>query len=297
MHERILLSPAKLNLSLGLRGRRADGFHLIESILVPVSLFDRLEVAFEIGSQDEIQVICDAPQAPSGSSNLIFRAADIVRRRTAQPFSLTVRLQKQIPVGSGLGGGSSNAATVLGFLNSLLGWPFDRPTLAAIGLEVGADVPFFIYGQPAVVRGVGEVVIPVASARLSQALVVCWDGSQLSTAAVYNRADQLCDSRRDPSLTTKCPESNIADFVDGHRPLAELLANDLEEAAAQICTEVRHLKGELLSLGVQGASMTGSGSAVFGVCPNAESAERIAVILRRKGLWACSVKTLTRSSW
>jgi 4-diphosphocytidyl-2-C-methyl-D-erythritol kinase len=281
---------------LGLRGRRADGFHWIESLFVPVTLFDRLAVSCKASSRAEIQVISESPLAPSGSSNLIFRAADVFRRRTGQPFSLTVRLQKRIPVGSGLGGGSSNAAAILGYLNSVMGWPFDQPTLAATGLEVGADVPFFVYGQPAVVRGVGEVVIPLAPARLPPALVVCWSGAQLSTAAVYARTDQLSDGRQDASLTTKCPESNIADFVEGQRPLAELLANDLEEAAAQICPEVRHLKGELLSLGAEGASMTGSGSAVFGVCSNLESAERIAVHLRRKGLWACSIKILTTSS-
>ena len=127
-------------------------------------------------------------------------------------------------------------------------------------------------------------------------LVVSSPGTHLSTATVYAQADRIYADRGRGSLTTDCPESNIAGFVDGRRTLAELLKNDLEEAAAQVCPEVRLLKQELLRLGAQEASMTGSGSAVFGICAERESAERIAIALRRKGFWACSAKTLGASS-
>jgi 4-diphosphocytidyl-2-C-methyl-D-erythritol kinase len=295
MHKRTLLSPAKVNLSLHLTGRRDDGYHLIESVFVPLNLFDRLEINFAAPVPNgTIEVTSDTAEVPSGPSNLIFRAADIMRRRTGENFSLTVRLHKRIPVGSGLGGGSSNAATILSFLNVVLGLPLQQSALAAVGMEVGADVPFFVYGKPAIVRGVGERVEPL-SAPLDASFVVCSPRAHLATAAVYARADQISGNQGRASLTTRCPESNIADFIAGRRPLAELLANDLEEAAAQMCPEVRRLKSELLCLGAQGASMTGSGSAVFGVCPDAESAERIAIALRRKGLWACSTKTLRAS--
>jgi len=291
MPKRTLLPPAKLNLSLRLTGRRGNGYHLIESVIVPVSLFDRLEVQFD-RAEGDIQVLSESPNVPSGPSNLVFRAADIIRRRTCKRFSLTVKIRKHIPVGSGLGGGSSDAAAILAFLNLALGSPFDQSALAAIGSELGADVPFFVHGRPAVVRGIGEVVEPLPK-PLDIDLVICSAGVHLSTATVYARADQLSPAdKAGSSLTTVRPESNIASFVDGYRPLTELLANDLEEAAAQICPEVHLLKNELLRRGAQGASMTGSGSAVFGVCPDAESAERLAAALRRKGLWACSTKTL-----
>jgi 4-diphosphocytidyl-2-C-methyl-D-erythritol kinase len=296
MRKRTLLSPAKINLSLRVTGRRVDGYHLIESLFVPVTLFDDLEITFaRRGSDSTIEVTSTTPQVPSGSANLIFRAADIMRRRSGRSFSLTVRLIKRIPVGSGLGGGSSNAATILGFLNWALDSPFDHSTLATLGSEIGADVSFFVHCKPAIIRGVGESVEPLPI-LFDACFVLCSPETALSTAMVYAQSDRLSRRRQSTSLTTRSLESNIADFVSGHRPLTDLLVNDLEEAAAQICPDVRRLKSELLNLGAQGASMTGSGSAVFGVCPDAESAQSIAAALRRKGFWACSTKALSASS-
>lgn len=291
MHKRTLLSPAKLNLSLRITGRRGDGYHLIESMFAPIALFDRLDVLFS-RSPGAVEVISESPETPSGPSNLVFRAAEVMRHHIGHSFSLKVHLQKRIPAGSGLGGGSSNAATILRFLNNALDSPCERTTLAALGMEVGADVPFFLQGRPAIVRGVGEIVEPLRF-PLDACLVVGWPRVTLSTAAVYTRADRIAQA--DASLTTIVPPSNIADFVGGRRPLEGPFVNDLEEAAAQICPAVRQLKREMLSLGAQGASMTGSGSAVFGVCPDAESAERIAAALHRKGFWACSTRTLEAS--
>lgn len=290
MRTRTLFAPAKLNLSLRLRGLRADGYHLIDSVVVPIAVFDRLEVSID-ATADGTKVTSDSSDAPSGECNLISRAAEAMRRCTGRSFGLTVLLRKQIPVGSGMGGGSSDAAETLKFLNLALGSPYDRSQLAAIGSTIGADVPFFVYGQPAIVRGVGERVQPVGM-DLNVDLVVCSPGVHVSTAEVYALTDRLAPNQARLSLTIDCPERNIANFVAGQRPLAESLTNDLEEAAAQVCPEVRLLKSELLRLGAQGASMTGSGSAVFGVCSDAVSAERIAAALREKGLWARSTRAM-----
>jgi 4-diphosphocytidyl-2-C-methyl-D-erythritol kinase len=217
-----------------------------------------------------------------------------LRRHIAIPFAVKVEIHKHIPVGSGLGGGSSDAASLLKFLNRALGSPLDTAQLTDLGAQIGADVPFFITGKPARVRGIGEFVEPLDK-PLETDLVVCWSGTHLSTSEVFAEADRLQATKPPDSLTRRRPESNIADFVDGRRPISELLVNDLEEAAARICPEVRALKQELLTLGALGASMTGSGSAVFGICSDRASAERMAAALQRRGLRAWPTRTLAAS--
>jgi len=294
MLTRTLLAPAKINLTLSLVGRRADGYHLLDSLVFPVALFDEIDVSFEESASPHTAVTSDAVTAPGGAENLAYRAAEALRPHAKASFAVHIDLRKRIPVGSGLGGGSSDAAAVLKFVNRALGSPLDGPGLIAIAAGIGADVPFFIHARPARVRGVGEAVQPLDGAA-EMDIVLCSPNTHLSTAQVFAESDRLRASKPLDSLTRHWQDSNIADFVDGHRPISELLVNDLEDAAARICPEVRTLKRELLSLGAQGASMTGSGSAVFGVCSDTASAERIATALRRKGMWAWPTKTLATS--
>ena len=282
----LLLAPAKINLILKLLGKRRDGFHLIESLMVPVDLCDQIEVEFDTQAEDELSVESDSQDASSGIRNLVYRAADLLRRRTQRRFALSARLRKNIPVGSGLGGGSSDAATILRFLNHQLGYPLTLPELAMLGAEIGADVPFFIFGCPAIVTGIGEIVEPISGVPGFH-LVLCSPDVILPTASVYAEADR--------SLTTQRPESNIAGFVVRRKPIEEWLANDLEAAAARICPEVRTLKRKLLDLGALGASMTGSGSTVFGICRDEPSAQRMAEALRREGRWSRVTRALARS--
>src|SRR5262249_12820337 len=151
---------------------------------------------------------------------------------------------------------------------------------------LGADVPFFVYGRPARVAGIGEQVTPFElSAPLS--LVVCSDGSVLQTKTVYSVVDD--------SLTTRREATSIEPLVNGRRSISEILVNDLEAAAMKIHPEVQSLKARLMDQGAQGALMTGSGSAVFGVWPSDGGARRAAANLRRQGLWAVAVRTLDTS--
>lgn len=283
---RRLLAPAKINLTLTLNGKRDDGYHLLESLMVPVDYCDQIDVEFHPGRALQHAVTSDSPDAPAGRQNLIFRAAEVLRARSSEPFGLSAHLRKRIPVGSGLGGGSSDAAAVLMFLNEQLGMSLSMAELLTIGAEIGADVPFFLIGRPALVRGIGEIVEPLDRVPLLD-LVIALPGTRLATSEVYAEADR--------SLTSTRAESNIDEFVDGRRPIAELLVNDLEVPAVRLCPEVRILKVKLLELGASGASMTGSGSAVFGVCPDGSSAQRIAAVLRQDGWWACATRTLTCS--
>ncbi len=281
-------APAKINVYLRVLGRRADGYHLLDSLMVAISLYDELTIkvgpeVHPVGTNSRIVVTSDSDAAPGGPTNLAFRAAELLLKEAAQSLDVRIHIAKRIPVGSGLGGGSSDAAAVLLALNRYLGDRYTTTQLAAFGARIGADVSFFVYGCPARVGGVGEQITPLETFAVLP-LVVCSDGYALSTNLVYSKVDL--------SLTTERPDSNIARLVIDREPITELLVNDLEAAAAQIHPEVLSLKAQLLEQGARGALMTGSGSAVFGVFTDAQQAHHAAATLRAQGLWAEAVHTL-----
>lgn len=289
----LVRAPAKVNLCLRVCGNRSDGYHLIESLMVPISLCDDLRIAVKplsgFGVGPVITIRSSSAELPQDSSNLAYRAADAFMIAANQRIAVDIEIRKRIPIGSGLGGGSSDAAAVLLALNRTLRQPLLEGQLAELGATIGADIPFFIYGRPARIGGVGEQVVPITlGATLN--LVVCSDGFALSTGLVYARVRAAA-----LSLTSDASLSNIADFVEGRRPFTELLVNDLEQAAAEIHPEVLSLKARVMAEGAQAALMTGSGSAVFGLCADPESAVNTATRLRSQGLWAEAVQTLELS--
>jgi len=285
-----IYAPAKVNLFLRVLDRRPDGYHLLDSVLLPISLYDEVSIRSErrdsMSHLPPVTVVTDSAQAPGGPANLAHRAATLLLGGAKQSVTVQIDIRKRIPVGSGMGGGSSDAAAVLWSLNRLLGSPVSPEALLALAGKIGSDIPFFLIGQPARVAGTGDIVRPL-SVPHSLSLVVCSDGVSLSTREVYARVDL--------SLTTRRPVTNIADFIGGLKPLSELLVNDLEAAATQIHPGVLSLKAALAECGALGTLMTGSGSAVFGIWPDPESAANAAKVLRDRGLWAQSVQTLDRS--
>ena len=152
------LAPAKLNISLRVFGKRPDGFHNIRSVMVPVSLYDEVTVE---GTPAGISVEVTDPAVPGDARNSCHRAAVLFRDFAGAPEGIRVRVRKTIPTESGLGGGSSDAAATLKGLVALTGKSLPRETLLAIAADVGADVPFFTLGRPALVEGFGDVVTPV----------------------------------------------------------------------------------------------------------------------------------------
>jgi 4-diphosphocytidyl-2-C-methyl-D-erythritol kinase len=285
-------APAKVNLSLRVIGRLPDGYHLLDSLFVPIDLCDELTIelmrpsAESAPRQAQIAMTADGIEVPLGPANLVYRAAAVLLGAASRSLGLTIHLRKRIPVGSGLGGGSSDAAATLLAVNRLLGAPYGPLELAALGAQLGADVPFFVHGRPARVGGAGERVVCVGEG-ICLPLVVCWDGCGLSTEAVYSQFDL--------SLTRGQEPSNIATFVSGSSATSEWLVNDLEAAAAQIHPNVVSLKARMMEQGARAALMTGSGSAVFGVWRDTTSAREAARRLREQGMWAEAVHTLDRS--
>lgn len=281
------LAPAKLNLQLRIVGRRSDGYHLVDSSMVPISLYDRLSLAFVPGSRTEIR--CHAMQdgIPRDVENLAGKAARLFLARAGLTGNVSITIDKDIPMGAGLGGGSSNAAAVLRMLSDGLAIRVTRSTLAEWSLELGADVPFFVYGCPARVGGIGEHIRSQAP-PLSAPIVVAFPGTALSTADVYRAYDD--------SLTTSVDLSSGSVPAGDHSPLSGILVNDLEAAAIRIYPPLRLLKKRMLELGARGALMTGSGSAVFGVWKDDLAAQTAAATLRNiDGMWARSVEIIAQT--
>jgi 4-diphosphocytidyl-2-C-methyl-D-erythritol kinase len=278
-------APAKVNLALRIVGRRPDGYHLLESIMVPIGLFDDIRASVTTGTGRTVELRSTGqPQIP-GENNLAFRAARLFLDRTPATGHVTIGLEKHIPVGAGLGGGSSDAATVLLALDHLFGTGIGPARLAGWAFELGADVPFFIHGCPARIRGVGEIVEPLLAWPHLPLVVACGD-SGLSTATVYCEYDRAL---------TKVESASIKDaFADPQVPLHEWMVNDLEAAANQIRPGIHLLKRRLLELGAVAAAMTGSGSAVFGVWNEVETAMAAAAQLRAEGIWGRAVEILDR---
>jgi 4-diphosphocytidyl-2-C-methyl-D-erythritol kinase len=221
-------------------------------------------------------------EAPGGENNLAYRAAAAFAHEASFGGRVEIKLRKNIPVGSGLGGGSSDAATVLVALNALTGKTLSNSNLITIGSRIGADVPLFVVGSAAVIRGIGDIVEQVLlPSQLN--LVLCSDRHVLSTKDVFSRVKL--------SLTTGTQLTRIRKFLNGGAPIPEILHNDLELAASMLHPEITKIKRRLLERGATAALMTGSGSAVFGLCADAESAGTIARYLREEGYWAEAVQT------
>jgi 4-diphosphocytidyl-2-C-methyl-D-erythritol kinase len=254
---------AKVNLGLAVVGRRADGYHDIDTIFQTVSLSDTLTME-PLGGPEPASLRVDGAALPEGPSNLAWAAAAAMRERTGCP-GVAVGLTKRIPVAAGLGGGSADAAGVLVGMNELFGLGIGLPALREIGLSIGSDVPFLIRGGTARGRGRGEVIDQLPALRAWFVLVA--PGEEVSAADAYRRARiGLTESQWFIRL-------NCSAIQDGDVPgLAARLRNDLEAGVVLSCPVVATIRERLADLGVPGTVMSGSGPAVVGVAGSEEEA-------------------------
>jgi 4-diphosphocytidyl-2-C-methyl-D-erythritol kinase len=258
-------APAKINLFLRITGRRPDGYHNLFSLMCPVALYDTLTLDFNATG---ISVDCSHPGVPEDPSNLAARAAVSFMRAAfgghiPPDRGLHIQITKRIPVGAGLGGGSSDAAAVLKALNRQFGVPLDIPDLIALGARVGADVPFFIFGGPALASGIGYHLEPF-SHLASWTVLLVYPNEAVSTAWVYKNLN-LRLTKDEKKLSKFHFDGRYFD-VDKH------LVNDLEPVTASAFPVIKEIKRLLLAHGAVGAMMTGSGSTVFGLFADAEQA-------------------------
>ena len=262
-----ILAHAKINTTLEVYGVRADGYHELRSVVCPISLADVLDV--ETSADGAV-----ATDTPYGEDDLVVRAAKALRATAGAAgarLGARVKIEKKIPVGGGLGGGSADAAAALRALNEL--WKLGRMTeeLAEIGASVGSDVPALVWAQtlraPVLMEGRGERVTPLPSeSRDERPLVLVSPGVSVSTAEVYRR----CSARTQPATGS---------------------VNDLQAAACQICPAIALVLVALTAAGAEDVMMSGSGSVVYGFAPDAAAAERIAERLGAVGAktWVTSL--------
>jgi 4-diphosphocytidyl-2-C-methyl-D-erythritol kinase len=284
-------APAKINMRLRVIGKRADGYHLLDTILLPVSLYDEIDISKvrpidgKTASQNRITVSCNDPLVPAGRKNLAYQAALLILGDARASAPVHIRIHKRIPLGAGLGGGSTDAAATLVGLNRLLRLGYTSKRLEQMSLALGADVPFFVKAVPARARGIGERLSPLrAVPRLW--LIILYPNFPVSTAWVY---------RNLPSKLTKAiANTSINLSLGSPANLNKLLVNDLETVTMGRYPRIGLLKEELARQGAVGTLMSGSGSSVFGIFPSRRSAQHAWRRLRKdKGVQAFLVRVLS----
>jgi 4-diphosphocytidyl-2-C-methyl-D-erythritol kinase len=274
-----VLAPAKINLSLKILGQRNDGFHEVDTLIAPISLYD--EIGIEKRPEKGIKFRCDDPSVPQGSDNLVVRAAKTFFETTKIEPAVSIELKKKIPHSAGLGGGSSDAASVLLALEDRFETKLSREALAEMAEPLGSDVPFFLFQSAAVCKGHGEMVMPVKLQRPFPILLLK-PGFAVSTAWAYSRWQ---DSREIPGIRYEAQE-----FA------GQTFANDLERPVFEKFVFLAQLKMWLLSQSEVGAAlMSGSGSTMFAVMredADADSVAKGAKTALDPELWTCACKTL-----
>ena len=243
-----LRSPAKLNLFLHIVGRRPDGYHLLQSVFQLIDWCDTIKL--KPISQNEVRRINPIPGVEP-EQDLVVRAAKLLKDFCKIDSGVEIELQKEIPMGAGLGGGSSDAATTLIGLNALWNLKLDKPTLSTLGLQLGADVPFFIFGKNSFVEGIGEQIKELSLEN--QGFLVIFPNQGISTISIF----------QDPELTRNHARITIDGFLASSW---SDLSNDCQAVAMRICPEVKQAL-DWISQAVPGSEprMSGSGSSVFAV--------------------------------
>ena len=260
-------SPAKINLTLRVAGVRPDGFHELESLVARVGLCDTVTVSPRPDAK--LTVECGDPEIPDDDRNLAVQAARCLSNAVGGSAGAHIAIEKRIPAGAGLGGGSSNAATVLLLLNELWELKLSAAELARIGAQVGSDVPLFLHGPLCIMRGRGEQVENVPQ-PLEAWAVLFLPTARCATAAVYQAWDRAAVQRARPTM------DEILAGLDSLPRLRELLFNDLEEAALAVCPELGRLAERLRSLCGPQVRMTGSGSGFFHLTGSEQEARALA---------------------
>ena len=267
------LAPAKVNLYLRVVGKRKDGYHLINSLMVPVDLYDEIEITKPPGARKSLTVSCDDPMVPVGRKNIAHKAAQLVLHHAGVTHPVNVHIRKKIPVGAGLGGGSSDAAATMLGLNRLFGLGVSKKNMLQLALQLGADVPFFVHGRPAIARGIGERLRLLASFPKLW-IVILYPGFPVSTKWAYQSLKF--------KLTKVIKNTKLSLHLDDYGELARLLVNDLERVTIRRYPRIAHLKERLLQEGATGALMSGSGSSVFGIFAAEKQAKKAFRCLQRE---------------
>ena len=258
-------SYAKINLSLDVLGRMDNGYHQVKMVMQTVSLFDTITV--ETLPEKDIRISANLPFLPTGPENLAYKAAEMFFAETGIEGGAAINLNKHIPVGAGLAGGSSNCAVVLRALNRLYGAELSTHRLCTMGEKLGADVPYCILGGTRLAEGIGEQLSPLPRMPFCHILLVK-PAFSISTKSVYEKIDSYDDYRRPDTdqVINGLKSRNL-------QALAKGMGNVLEEVSLNDYPVLRELKEQLKEYGAVAAQMSGSGPTVFGIFTDRRKAE------------------------
>lgn len=288
-----LPSFAKINLTLRVLGRRADGYHELNTVFQTISLCD--ELTFSARDDARVELVCDAPaHVPCDETNLVLRAARALGERYGTSRGgARVELHKKIPAGGGLGGGSSNAAVALVGLARLWQIATERQTLAEIGATLGADVPFFLTGGTALGTGRGTEIHPLADVPLKYLLLIT-PNINVSTAEAYKslNAPALTKVLSPANLTVSRVQAEISGSLHA------VVENDFERVVYRLYPEIERARSSLVAAGARGARLSGSGASVFALFDSLDERERAQASLQVEPGWqvfACT--TVARATY
>jgi 4-diphosphocytidyl-2-C-methyl-D-erythritol kinase len=273
-----ILAPAKINLSLRVVGKRADSFHEIETLLAPISLYDKIDIEKQ---NRWIDFSCDDPTLSTGDDNLVVRAAKLFFERTKIKSGVSIKLEKKIPHGAGLGGGSSDATATLRGLNELFETKLSREELLKLASAIGSDVSFFLFESAALCKGRGEIVEPT-KLNTKMSILLLKPSFGVPTEWAYSRWEKS----KEISGVTYAPQN-----LDGQRFL-----NDLERPVFEKFVFLAQLKSWLLKQSeVSAALMSGSGSTVFASLKDKAAGDSLANRAREEldqKIWTCACDTI-----
>jgi 4-diphosphocytidyl-2-C-methyl-D-erythritol kinase len=282
-------SFAKVNRGLRVLGRRPDGFHELDTVFQTVDLTEDILFFESENAEGDVSLTVEGAELPVDGSNLILRAARALREKFSVRAGAHIHLSKKIPIGGGLGGGSSNAAATLKALSELWKLPATGADLHALAASLGSDVPFFLLGGRARGRGRGEILTPLADGPEEWVLLV-FPPFSLSTTEAYGRLNA-------PALTGSPSATKVSGSGTGGGPER----NDLEQAAESIRRELRQIRSALAGAGARSARLSGSGSTVFGTFGTKDEASRAAGSLeglkRETKAEMAIVKTVSRAEF
>ena len=259
MDKIVVNSPAKINLGLNLFGKRNDGFHNLETIFYPLKLADKIHIS----KTDDFIFTTNNSSLSSGTSNLVIKVKDLLENFTKEKINCNIYLEKNIPIGAGLGGGSSNAAVTLKALNKLFNLNLSNKTLLELALTLGSDIPFFLNPVPSFATSRGEILKEI-SLKLKGYLLLVYPGVHISTKWAFEN----CMPKNN-----KIQVQRIIKKMSLDDDFSDLLTNDFEEIVFAEYPQIKEIKERLIEMGAYFTLMTGTGSSVYGIFHNKDKVE------------------------
>ena len=263
--KKIIKAPGKINIFLSVNGVRPDKYHDLSMIMQCVSIFDTMEIEILKDKKKEITLITDKPYLPTDNRNLIYQVIKYMQNKYNISDSFKVKVKKLIPTSAGLGGGSSDAASVLHFINNTYKLKISISDLSNISSIFGSDIPFFIYKHESICRGRGEIVTPIKNYN-NYFILLATPNIRVSTKEIFSKYEVISNDY----ISKEFKEKNLDDLVlaignKKIKDIARLLYNDLEKVTESMFPDVTYFKRRMTELGAINSLMSGSGPTVFGI--------------------------------